>query len=99
MGRYRKKPVVVEAVQLLPSTWDDMCSHAGVGRLTDGKPQITYIQPSGQPGDSFTAEFGLVIPTLEGLMLARKGDWIIKGVKGELYSCKPDVFEATYEAV
>lgn len=39
------------------------------------------------------------IPTLEGVMTASKGDWIICGVKGEFYPCKPDIFEATYEAV
>lgn len=39
------------------------------------------------------------IPTLEGLMIASEGDWIIRGVKGEIYPCKPDIFEATYEAV
>jgi hypothetical protein len=42
---------------------------------------------------------GLYIVTLEGTMKADKGDWIIKGVKGELYPCKPDIFEATYEEV
>ena len=41
---------------------------------------------------------GLYIVTLEGTMRADKGDWIIKGVKGELYPCKPDIFEATYES-
>lgn len=39
----------------------------------------------------------LAIQTLEGQMVARPGDWIIKGVKGEIYPCKPDIFEATYE--
>ena len=42
---------------------------------------------------------GLEIPTLEGTMRADYGDWIIKGVKGEFYPCKPDIFAATYEAV
>lgn len=42
---------------------------------------------------------GLVIPTLEGRMTADRGDWIIKGIKGEFYPCKPDIFEATYEKV
>lgn len=42
---------------------------------------------------------GIKIKTLEGTMTANKGDWIIKGVKGEFYPCKPDIFEATYEAV
>ena len=40
----------------------------------------------------------VIIPTLEGDMVASPGDWIIKGVKGEIYPCKPDIFEATYEA-
>ncbi|MCK9370858.1 hypothetical protein M0R04_13190 [Candidatus Dojkabacteria bacterium] len=44
-------------------------------------------------------EGNLVINTLEGKMTAQKGDWIIKGVKGEFYPCKPDIFEATYEAL
>jgi len=39
------------------------------------------------------------IPTLEGVMTAQENDWIIKGVQGEFYPCKPDIFEATYEAV
>ena len=42
---------------------------------------------------------GAVIPTLEGVMRASLGDWIIKGVKGEFYPCKPDIFAATYDAV
>ena len=49
-------------------------------------------------GANFTEE-GMVIPTLEGDMLARPGDYIIKGIKGEFYPCKPDVFVATYEPV
>lgn len=51
-------------------------------------PQIIRLQ-----------KIGLVIPTLEGNMFATRGDWIIKGIKGEFYPCKPDIFEATYEAV
>lgn len=42
--------------------------------------------------------FTLLIPTAEGEMTARKGDWVIKGAKGEVYPCKPDIFDATYEA-
>jgi hypothetical protein len=42
---------------------------------------------------------GMTIPTLEGVMLARENDYIIKGVLGEFYPCKPDIFEATYEAI
>ncbi len=89
MAQYRKKPVVIEAVQLQWGTWDEMCDFADVGKLTDGKPE------GRQDGDAI----GLDIPTLEGLMRADENDWIIRGIKGELYPCKPDIFEETYEAV
>ena len=86
--KFRKKPVIIEAVQLRWDTWSEMCDHAGVGQLSDGKPEGFH------PGDG---HIGLHIPTLEGLMTAEEGDWIIRGVAGELYPCKPDIFEATYE--
>ena len=69
-----------------------MCEFAGVGTLVDGKPE--GFNPEGDSN-----EIGLLIPTLEGVMKARQNDWIIKGLKGELYPCKPDIFEATYELV
>jgi len=79
---------VIEAVQLRWDTWDEMCEFAGVGKLTDGKPE-------GVQGE----HIGLHIPTLEGLMTANENDYIIRGVQGELYPCKPDIFELTYEPV
>lgn len=51
-----------------------------------------------RPNPSDVSEDGIIIHTLEGDHLARPGDWIIKGVKGEFYPCKPEIFEATYEA-
>jgi len=87
--KYRKKPIVIEAVQLRWDTWSEMCKHAGVGSLKDGKPE----------GKNDGEKIGLAIPTLEGVMTANENDWVIKGVKGELYPCKPDIFEATYEKV
>ena len=87
--KYRKKPVVIEAVQLRWDTWSEMCDHAGVGKLKDGKPE----------GQMDGEKIGLAIPTLEGLMIGNENDWIIKGVKGEIYPCKPDIFEVTYESV
>lgn len=89
--KYRKKPVVITAVQLRWDNWSEMCEHAGVGKLENGKPQGVEGLPNG--------EIGLDIPTLEGLMRANQNDWVIRGVKGELYPCKPDIFEATYEPV
>jgi hypothetical protein len=89
MAKFRKKPVIIEAVQLRWDTWNEMCGFAGVGKLVDGKPQ------GHQDGEAI----GLDIPTLEGLMHANENDWVIRGVKDELYACKPDIFEATYEPV
>jgi len=98
MGKFRKKPVVIEAVQLRWDTWSEMCEHADVGKLSDGKPEGTSVDP--QTGEQLPEGGpGLLIPTPEGLMLGRPGDWIIRGVNGELYPCKPDIFEATYEPV
>lgn len=87
--KFRKKPVIIEAVQLRWDTWSEICDFVGVGKLEDGKPQ------GAQDGEAIALD----IPTLEGLMHANEKDWVIKGVKGEFYPCKPDIFEATYEAV
>jgi hypothetical protein len=53
----------------------------------------------GSPTNLSITDDGIIIGTLEGFMLARWGDWIVKGVKGELYPCNPDIFEATYEPI
>ena len=97
--KFRKKPVVIEAVRLEWHTWNEMCEFLGVGKLSDGKPEGCYLGEDGQPrqGHETTDKMGILIPTLEGLMIGSQGDWIIKGVKGEFYPCKPDIFEATYE--
>ena len=100
--RFRKKPVEIEAVRLGWDTWGEICDFAGVGKLDEGKPEGCYIGRDGVPTKEFPGDdgkIGLWIPTLEGLMLGTEGDWIIKGVAGELYPCKPYIFEATYEAV
>lgn len=81
MALFRKKPVVIEAVQ-----WDG--THATRLILRD-----FITQRVDERGER------VAIETLEGWMTADKGDWIIRGVKGEFYPCKPDIFAATYEAV
>ena len=78
---WRKKPVVIEARQLTTQNGPELWEWA------DSKP--TYGP------DGFVD--GLAIYTLEGRMRAEFGDWIIKGVKGEFYPCKPDIFAETYE--
>jgi len=88
MSKYRKKPVVIEAMQWDPSTPD--CGRV-VGWLMGAG--CDFYHPSGS-GDSTT----LAIRTLEGEMLAQPGDWIIQGVAGEFYPCRQDIFQSTYEA-
>lgn len=81
--KYRKKPVVIEAVKWTGENWDEIELFSPYG--------ISYNYPASRRS--------LSIKTLEGEMTAECGDWIIKGVKGEFYPCKPDIFEATYERV
>ncbi|MEE7714225.1 hypothetical protein V3J85_23230 [Bacillus sp. 5001] len=50
-----------------------------------------------KPSDHTDVRYSISIPTLEGVMTADEGDWIIRGVQGEFYPCKPDIFAATYE--
>lgn len=79
MAKYRKKPVIIDAIQ-----WhgDNI-----------GEVQWFYKTDGILIGDQ------IIIDTLEGTMKANIGDWIIKGVNGEYYPCKPDIFEKTYEPV
>ena len=76
--RYRKKPVVIEAVRWTGTITPEMEDLLGEVK----------VLPKGS---------SLLIPTLEGVMEARRGDYIIRGVNGELYPCKPDIFKKTYE--
>lgn len=85
MHRFRKKPVVIEAVQ----HFSDM------GTYTASIP-VWLIEACGS-GAVFARGGDTFIDTLEGEMRVSDGDWIIRGIKGELYPCKPDVFDATYE--
>jgi hypothetical protein len=89
--KYRKKPAVIEAVQLTESR--------ALKSLTGEDPFPFGLHVYGQFNKKHkTVHHAYVmIETLEGTMKGCLGDWIIKGVKGELYPCKPDIFEATYE--
>ena len=81
--RYRKKPVMIEAVQFTRDSVEEAKRFCPVLY-----PQIRNEQ----------VEFAFV-QTLEGQVTASLGDYIIKGVEGEFYPCKPDIFRKTYEAV
>jgi len=94
MKQYRKKPVVIEAV-----LWTGE-NHREMNDFLLGNPN-DYLKSKGENFEIDHAKVvgGLIIKTLEGEHIASIGDYIIKGVKGEFYPCKPDIFEATYEAV
>ncbi len=82
MPQFRKKPVVIEAIK-----WDGKSNTLARIDLLALSSNMVFMVDDGT----------LSIATLEGEMTAQPGDWIIRGVKGELYPCKPDIFEATYE--
>lgn len=77
--KYRKKPVVIEAIRFNGSNYEEIREFMG--------------------RDTLCSDLSVVIPTLEGNMVAQKGDYIIKGVQGEFYPCKPDIFTETYELI
>lgn len=96
MKTYRKKPVVIEAVQLNWANWGEVCDFLG-GIISDANPGRNVDTYSDDCGEVSGPWIEITIPTLEGDHTAKHGDWIIKGVKGEFYPCKPDIFAATYE--
>lgn len=90
MPKFRKKPVVVEAFQ-----WNG----AGMSPPLPEWLLAALMVEQGRPGSLWRNGKYLEVGTLEGILSASPNDWIIRGVKGELYPCKPDIFEATYEPV
>lgn len=85
--KYKKRPVEIEAIQFTRNNWNEIVE------FTNGKAFNFAIEkrPSGYAY--------CLIRTLDGDMKAKNGDYIIKGIQGEFYPCKPDIFESTYEKV
>ena len=81
--KYKKKPVVIDAIELIPENHEEAMNWC---------PAL-YYHESGDFGSSY------VVETLEGQMIGTIGDFLIRGVNGEYYPCKPDIFEKTYEEV
>lgn len=88
MAQFRKKPVVVDAFKWTGGPDQTEDPEWIVDALEDGRVSF---------GTNNRGRAALCIRTLEGVMAADVGDWVIKGVKGELYPCKPDIFAATYD--
>lgn len=91
---YKKKPVIIEAVQWNGNNEIEIMGFVGA-RLAVSKPPYQMQHDV----DLLDSHYLIIIPTLEGDMTASRGDYIIKGVKGEFYPCKPDIFLLTYELV
>lgn len=85
MKNYKKRPIIIQAVK-----WE--------GNNFDEVQELDY-NPSNRVRQSNVEEGKLLIVTLEGIMTATLGDWVVRGVEGELYPCKPSVFDSTYEDV
>jgi hypothetical protein len=83
--KFRKKPIVIDAIQFI--------GNESAVVLKSNTEQRTFIV------ETNGTQKRIRIETLEGEMIASPKDWIIRGLKGEFYPCKPDIFEATYEAV
>ena len=83
--RYRTKPCEIEAIEWNGSNFEE------VSNFASGKVHMELLFS--------TKDYGLVVDTLEGYMIASIGDFIIKGLRGEFYPCKPDVFHKKYEEV
>jgi hypothetical protein len=98
MGKYRKKPVVVEAIQFNGnSNIKQIEKFVGMKLKSELESETAYITGKGKP------IFSLLIETKEGIMKAMKGDWIIKEAfptsDRDFYPCKPDIFKNTYEEI
>ena len=84
---YRKKPVCIETVQFTRNNWEEIQS------FTNNTAHTLQIEKR------INGTCTCIIPTLEGQHIASENDWIIKGVQGEFYLCKPEIFDKTYELV
>jgi hypothetical protein len=99
MPKFRKRPVEIEAVQYTP----EIAKRGWPNEICEDHPWLDEAYNNGVLDNIGVAKAGggaeathIAIKTLEGVMRCDIGDWIIRGVKGELYPCKPDIFTATY---
>lgn len=95
--KVRKKPVEVQAVQLFHGTWDEVCAFVGPDAIKGGARELDGSYSWGVIVER--KPIAAQIVTREGVMIADECDWIIRGVEGEHYPCKPRIFSQTYEIV
>ena len=87
MAKYRKKPIEIEAIQL---------TNESIVEIINWTTDYINIEIDTDENNNI---IGMIIPTLEGAMRASMNDYIVKGIQGEFYPCKPNIFEQTYELV
>ena len=102
MAKYRKKPIEIEAIQY--KVVEEIPCKYGVAKKTNINEisqfmKVNSLREVTTPNDTPEGETFLPIYTLEGIMKASIGDYIIKGIQGEYYPCKPNIFEQTYELI
>lgn len=88
--KYRKKPVVIEAIQFTGDNWREVADW--INNINPEQYTTLHFAKNGRIT-------GIIIKTPEGEMLTSIGDYVIKGINGEFYPCKPDIFEKTYECI
>ncbi len=88
--KYRKKPVLVDGFQI---TEDFIMDYVGGEKI----PGVELSQISWHPADRVLGSYRLTVKTLSGPVCIQVGDWLLKGVKGELYPCKDEIFRETYD--
>lgn len=91
--QYRKKPVVIDAIQYISLNSQEIESFVGKTLKMAMESETAYVADQGAP------IFSLIIPTLEGNMKVMPGDYVIRGIANEYYPCKEAIFHATYEPV
>ncbi len=89
MPRFREKPVIIHAMQIPPLS--DFNYRDKIARWIEKNKESRNVVPN--------SDGSYLIHTLEGVIKGDVGDWIIRGIQGELYPCKPDIFEETYDLV
>ena len=94
--KFRKIPVVIEALQLTWANWNAICEFVPKPWFVEG----VYLDAAGNVIEDANGRIGLKMKTLESQeFIAQENDWIIKGVAGEFYPCKPEIFGKTYESI
>lgn len=105
MYKYRKKPIIIEAFQMtLERRWDNKLWPWWLNEAWNKDEYndclgAVWIDPVAPIAEGYETASELICGTLEGAHRIDFGDYIIQGIKGEIYPCKPDIFELTYEAV